>query len=129
MNPDEFRAQCRNEYHSKNNSEQRFTRVGTLQSPLSKPTWQLWFDNEKHERDKHQYETEIEGCSTYTSGSRDSHHEGQHAPCSHIVHCGAGRGGASQRRLKNTAVLQDTNQHGEGGDAHGDPHEQGEGKK
>ena len=41
----------------------------------------------------------------------------------------AGRGGASERRLENTAVLQDTNQHREGGDAHGDPHEQGEGEK
>ncbi len=40
-----------------------------------------------------------------------------------------GRGGASERRLKNTAVLQDTNQNREGGHAHGNPHEQGEGEK
>jgi len=96
---------------------------------LPKPTWQLWFDDEEHERDKDQYETEIEGCSTYTGCSRDSHHEGQHAPCGHIIHRGAGRGGASERRLKNTAVSQDANQHREGGDAHGDPHQQGEGEK
>jgi hypothetical protein len=31
--------------------------------------------------------------------------------------------------LKNTAVLQDTNQHREGGDTYGDPHEQDEGEK
>ena len=43
---------------------------------LPKPTWQLWFDDEEHERDKDQYETEIEGCSPYAGGSRDRHHEG-----------------------------------------------------
>src|SRR5713101_1076998 len=31
--------------------------------------------------------------------------------------------------LKNTVVLQNANQHRESGDAHGDPHEQGKGKK
>src|SRR5882757_3235341 len=122
MNPDEFRGQRRNKYHPKNKSQHSLTRVRTLQSWLPRPTWQLWFDDEEHERDKDEYETESEDCSTYTGCPRDSHHEGQHAPCSHIVDGGAGRGGSSERRLKNTAVLQDANQHRKGGDAHGDPH-------
>src|SRR6266540_513885 len=129
MNPDEFSSQCRSKHNPKNNSQQYFTRVGALESRLPKPTWQLWFDDEEHQRDKDQYESEIEGCSTYTGCSGDSHHEGQHAPCSHIIYRSARRGGTSERRFENTAVLQDTNQHREGGDAHGDPHKQGEGKK
>src|SRR5437667_12516724 len=82
-----------------------------------KPTWQLWFDDEEHERDKDQYETEIEDCSTYTGCPGDSYHECQHAPCGHISHRGAGRGGASERGLKNTAIPQNANQHGERRDA------------
>ena len=43
MNPDEFRAQCRNEYHSKNNSEQRFTRVADFGfSKTPEETFEKW---------------------------------------------------------------------------------------
>src|SRR5437762_9284816 len=129
MNPDELCAQRRGKHDSKNESQHSFTWVRTLQSWLPKPTWQLWFDDEEHKRDKDQYETEIEDSSTYAGCSRDSHHKCQHTPCGHISHRSAGRGGAHERRLKNTAVLQDTNQHREGGDAHEDSHEQRKGKK
>jgi len=62
MNPDEFRGQRRNKHHPKNKSQHSLTRVRTLQSWLPKPTWQLWFDDEEHERDKDQYETSLKAA-------------------------------------------------------------------
>jgi len=61
-NPDEFRGQRRNKHHPKNKSQHSLTRVRTLQSWLPKPTWQLWFDDEEHERDKDQYETSLKAA-------------------------------------------------------------------
>ncbi len=129
MNPDEFRGQRTNKHHPKNKSQRSLTRVRTLQSWLPKPTWQLWFDDEEHERDKDQYETSLKAAlpTLVARAIATTKASMLHAVTSSIA--AAGRGGASERRLENTAVLQDTNQNREGGHAHGNPHEQGEGEK
>jgi hypothetical protein len=121
MNPDEFRGQRRNKHHPKNKSQHSLTRVRTLQSWLPKPTCSFGLMTKSMSVIKTNTRPSLKTAlpTLVARAIATTKASMLHAVTSSIAAQAVAV--LSSDVLKNTAVLQDTNQHREGGDAHGDP--------